>query len=350
MDRFFSWGNRLHSGETSLPFVPKARLWLSIAAGVLVLSAVLPFFRGGFNLGIEFTGGSSFAVSNVQDTSAAIGEEAVSEVAPEAEAQLVPTSDTSVRIQTRQLSNDQMQSIADNLVAAYGVATDDVTFTYIGPTFGQDIAERMFTGLVVFIALAALVLALYFRTWKMSAAAIGGLFSVMIITVGIYSITGLNITPAAVIAFLTVLALSLYDTVVVFDKVRENTQDFQENTRMKFSELVNLAVNQTTVRSINTSVVSTLPVAAVLFIGVFVFGAATLMDIALALFIGQVVAFISSLFVASPLYALLRSREPAVREQEQRVKEARERRGLPDIPPVLFETEEQLKERGALAG
>ncbi len=334
MKRFFAWGNRLHNGESSIPFVGKAKLWLMISGALVLLSLLVPLISG-FNLGIAFRGGSQFQIDNISDTSAAKGESIVSEVAPESEPRLTPTSDTAVKIETNQLTDPQMQEVRDALVAGYDVPAEDVTSTFVGPQWGQDVTEKMFRALVIFVAIAMVVMALYFRTWKMSLAAIVGLFVVMIVTMGIYSVTGFEVTPEAVIGFLTVLSFSLYDTVVVFDKIRENTTRFQDKRDLKFSELVNLGINQTTVRSINTSVVSVLPIASILFIGVFMLGAGTLVDISLSLFIGTIVAAASTLFVASPLYALLRSNEPAVREQEEAVRELRLKNGAKDVPPVI---------------
>lgn len=348
MKKFFAWGNDLHSGRKSIPFVPKTRLWLSIAAVVLVASVIVPLVNG-FNFGIAFTGGSEFQVANTSETDETIGTEAIASVVPGAEPNIVPTSDTSLRITTDQLTDDEMQQVREALVAAYEVENEDVTSTFVGPTWGQDVTEKMLRALVIFVAIAMVVMALYFRTWKMSLAAIVGLFVVMIVTMGIYSTLGFEVTPEAMIGFLTVLSFSLYDTVVVFDKIRENTEDFEANRRMKFSELVNLGVNQTTVRSINTSVISVLPIGAILFIGVALLGAGTLTDISLSLFIGTIVAAASTLFVASPFYAWLRSREDAVQEQEQLVDETRERLGLPDRAPVLFEDEELAKAERAEA-
>ncbi|GAA4393611.1 MULTISPECIES: protein translocase subunit SecF [Brevibacterium] len=342
MKKFFAWGNDLHSGRRSIPFVPKTKLWLSIAAVVLVASVIVPLVNG-FNFGIAFTGGSEFHVANTSETDETIGTEAITSVVPGAEPNVVPTSDTSLRITTDQLTDDEMQQVRESLVAAYEVDNEDVTSTFVGPTWGQDVTEKMIRALVIFVAIAMVVMALYFRTWKMSLAAIVGLFVVMIVTMGIYATLGFEVTPEAMIGFLTVLSFSLYDTVVVFDKIRENTDDYESNRRMKFSELVNLGVNQTTVRSINTSVISVLPIGAILFIGVALLGAGTLTDISLSLFIGTIVAAASTLFVASPFYAWLRSREDAVQEQEQLVDETRERLGLPDRAPVLFEDEELAK-------
>jgi preprotein translocase subunit SecF len=332
--RFFAWGNRLHSGETSIPFVGKAKLWLAIAGVLVVLSLLVPLIAG-FNFGIAFKGGSQFQVDHVSDTSAPKGEGIVNDVVSGSEPRLTPTGDTAVQIETNQLSDAQMQQVRDALVKGYDVPVEDVTSTFVGPEWGQDVTEKMARALVIFVAIAMIVMALYFRTWKMSLAAIIGLVVVMVVTMGIYSATGIEVTPEAIIGFLTVLSFSLYDTVVVFDKIRENTTRFRERRNLKFSELVNLGVNQTTVRSINTTVVSVLPVASILFIGALALNAGTLIDISLALFIGMIVAASSTLFVASPLYALLRANEPAVKEQEEAVRELRLKNGEADVPPVI---------------
>ncbi|MGC2941480.1 MULTISPECIES: protein translocase subunit SecF [unclassified Brevibacterium] len=335
MKRFFAWGNRLHNGETSIPFVGKAKLWLSIAGVLVILSLLVPLIAG-FNFGIAFKGGSQFQVDHVSDTSAPKGEGIVNDAVSGSEPRLTPTGDTAVQIETNQLSDDQMQKVRDALVAGYDVPTEDVTSTFVGPEWGQDVTEKMVRALVIFVAIAMIVMALYFRTWKMSLAAIIGLVAVMVVTMGIYSATGIEVTPEAVIGFLTVLSFSLYDTVVVFDKIRENTARFKDKRNLKFSELVNLGVNQTTVRSINTTVVSVLPVASILFIGALALNAGTLVDISLSLFIGMIVAASSTLFVASPLYALLRAHEPAVVEQEAAVRELRLDNGESDVPPVIY--------------
>lgn len=318
MRHFFEFGNRLHSGQTAIPFVPKGKLWLSIAAVIVVLSLLIPLL-GGFNLGIAFRGGSEFEITNIDSNNAATGVNAVNAVIDDAQAKGVPRSDTSVRIETRQLTDAQMQTARTALVDAYGVDNAEVTSNFVGPLWGQDITNKMARALVIFVIISMIVMALYFRTWKMSLAAIAGLFFVMISTMGIYSASGFEVTPEAVIGFLTVLSFSLYDTVVVFDKIRENTKDFTKNKKKTFGELVNLGINQTTVRSINTTVIAILPIASILFIGVFMLGAGTLVDIALSLFVGTIIAAASTLFVASPLYYLLRKNEPEVKKQEESV-------------------------------
>jgi preprotein translocase subunit SecF len=166
-------------------------------------------------------------------------------------------------------------------------------------------------------------MALYFRTIKMSIAAVAALVHDLVITMGLYGAFGLEVTPAAVIGFLTILGYSLYDTVVVFDKIRENTFEVEFSDTATFAERVNLAVNQTLVRSINTSVVGVLPVAAILFIGSFVLGAGTLKDISLSLFIGILVGTYSTIFIAAPLYSHLREKEPKFLKAAQKIEAAR---------------------------
>jgi len=180
----------------------------------------------------------------------------------------------------------------------------------VGANWGADVTGKALSGLLWFIVLAAIAMAMYFRTFKMSAAALVALVHDLVITAAIYGSFGFEVTPAAVIGFLTILGYSLYDTVVVFDKIRENTLEVEHSESATFAERVNLAINQTLVRSINTSVVAVLPVAAILFIGTLLLGAGTLRDISLALFIGILVGTYSTIFVAAPLYSLFREKEP----------------------------------------
>ncbi|MER8025144.1 protein translocase subunit SecF [Glutamicibacter protophormiae] len=312
MNKLVTWGNELYTGKRSYPFTSKHRLWFSIAAVLVVLSILLPVVKGGFNLGIDFRGGSEFTVSNTTHTEQGIGEQAVKAVAPEALATVTNIAPGTMRIQTELLSDDQTLAIAKDLAAGYGVSANEVTSNFIGPTWGQDVSRQALVGLLVFVLLVGLLMAAYFRTWKMSLAALIGLFTVIVVTGGIYSLTGFEITPSAIIGFLTILSYSLYDTVVVFDKIRENTKDFSKRNERTFEQQVNLAVNQTLVRSINTSVVAVLPVAAILFIGSYLLGAGTLKDLSLALFVGIIVGTLSTIFIQAPLYAWLRRNDPEV--------------------------------------
>ena len=325
MANLATWGNELYTGKRSYPFVGKRKMWFAIAGLLVILSILVPVVKGGFNLGIEFRGGSQFVVTSVANATQQPGIDALASVVPESVAHVSTVGDSGVRVQTDQLTPAETLEVAAALAAAYDVPEDEVTSSFIGPVWGADVTKQTIQGLVVFLLLAALGMALYFRTWKMSLAAIVALMADLIITVGIYAATGFELTPAAVIGILTILAYSLYDTVVVFDKIRENTTEDAVKSKHTFAESTNLAVNQTLVRSINTSVVAALPVAAILFFGSFVLGADTLRDISLALFIGILVGTWSTVFLAAPMYSQFREREKAIKIHDQQVLAAREK-------------------------
>ena len=279
MASFSQFGNDLYTGARSINIVGRRKLWYTISAVLILISIVGPILRGGFNFGIEFTGGSEFVISNVTDTSQTLATNAVQAVDPNTVPKVSRLGDASVRVQTEQLTDTQTREIRNGLAQAYSVPVENVTSSFIGASWGQDITAQAIRGLLVFLVLAALVMAIYFRTWKMSLVAIIALLHDLVITAGIYGISGFEVTPGAVIGLLTILGYSLYDTVVVFDKIRENTSGSTREAGFTFAQQVNLAVNQTLVRSINTSVVAALPVASILFIGAFVLGAGTLRDI-----------------------------------------------------------------------
>jgi len=304
-------GNGLYTGEKSFNFVGKRTLWYAIGIALVLFMVVTTIARGGFVFGIEFRGGSEFRVSQPVVLEEQIGIDTVNSVVGVGSSPRASTvGGDSIRIQTEQLTQEDTLDLRETLAAAYDVPVTQVTASFIGATWGQDVTNQALRALVVFLVLVFIVMALYFRTWKMSLAAMTALVHDVIITAGVYGVLGFEITPAAVIGFLTVLGYSLYDTVVVFDKVRENTSEVGEGSTKTFAELANLAINQTLVRSINTSVVAVLPVGAILFIGSFLLGAGTLRDIALALFIGVLVGTYSSVFIAGPLYVHLRESEP----------------------------------------
>ncbi|MCT9820106.1 protein translocase subunit SecF [Microbacterium sp. W1N] len=316
-------GNDLYTGKTSFPFVGKRRLWFIIAAILVIGAALVPVFRP-IQFSIEFTGGSQFTVSGVTAPDQTLATEAVQSVVPGATTKVTTIGDDTVRVQTDQMSDADTRAVTTALADIYSVDEADVSSSFIGPSWGQDVTRQSLWGLAIFLALTFLILAVYFRTWKMSVAAIIGLVDVLVITVGVYALFGFEISPAAVIGFLTILSYSLYDTTVVFDKIRENTHEDGEQSARLFGESVNLAVNQTLIRSINTTVVAALPTGAILFIGALWLGAQTLTDISLSIFVGTIVAAYSTLFVAAPLFSLLRENEPAIRARDARVREARE--------------------------
>ncbi len=315
---FAQWGNDLYTGKRSYDIVGHRRWWFTVS-GVLVLAAIVLLFAPGLNPGIEFRGGSEFVVTGAANRDQQKAVDVVAAVDHQEVALVTNMGSSSLRVQTRQLANTEVEQVREGLASAYGVSVSSVTSTYIGPTWGADVSKKAVTGLVAFLVLVAVVMTLYFRNWRMAVSAIIALFHDILITAGVYAAVGWEVTPATVIGFLTILGYSIYDTVVVFDKVRENTDGVIHQSRYTYSEKANLAVNQTLVRSINTSVVALLPVAGILFIGAFVLGAGTLRDIALALFVGMLVGAYSSIFLATPLEVVLREREPEMIALRKRV-------------------------------
>ncbi|EAR24443.1 protein export protein SecF [marine actinobacterium PHSC20C1] len=327
MASFSKFGNDLYTGQVSVNFIGRRRVWYILAAVLLAVSIIVPTLRGGYVFGIEFTGGSQFQIDSVEalanpDTNADaqnLATDTVISVVADADPKVTVVGTDSLRIQTEQLEPSSSNEVRDALAGAFNVDNDQVAASFVGPSWGADITSSALRALLVFIGLAAIMMAIYFRTWKMSIAAMIALLHDIVITAGVYGIFGFEITPSAVIGFLTILGFSLYDTVVVFDKIRENTSEDGAESRRTFAESVNLAVNQTLVRSINTGVVAALPVGAILFIGAYVLGAGTLRDIALALFIGIVVGTYSTIFIAAPLYAQFRENEPDILSRTKRL-------------------------------
>jgi len=321
---FARFGNDLYTGKRSIDFVERWKMWLGIAAAIVTVSVLVLVVKG-INPGIEFRGGSEFRIDGVQSTEQSIATDIVAaEVEGAEEARVSVIGQNSIRVQTERLDEEQTDALRDQLAEGYGVTASEITSSFVGASWGADITRKALTGLVIFLVLVTIVMTLYFRAWQLAVASLVALLHDLVLTAGVYSLSGFEVTPATVIGFLTILGYSLYDTVVVFDKVRENTAHIMSSTRRTYGEAVNLAVNQTLVRSINTTVVALLPVAAILFIGALLLGAGTLKDISLALMVGMVTGAYSSVFIAPSVIVLLRRRDPAVREQELRVEKARE--------------------------
>jgi preprotein translocase subunit SecF len=223
-----------------------------------------------------------------------------------------------VQIRTDSLEPGELTEIQDVLASRYAINVESIDVQSIGPSWGEEITRKGITGLVAFFIIVMIYLAMTFEP-KMAIAAFIALFHDVFITVGIYALIGFEVTPATLIGFLTILAYSLYDTVVVFDKVRENTKNITQVARQTYSQAANLAVNQTLIRSINTSIVALLPIASLLFVGAGLLGAGTLKDVALVLFTGMIIGTFSSLFIATPVLAGLKEREPAMIALAKRV-------------------------------
>ena len=325
MGRYSRLGNALYEGDVSIDFVGKKWLWYAISAVIVITAASGLYFKG-LNLGIEFEGGVEYTVTVpaadvTQDNADRIREVVADTGIPEASSPIVTTSgDENIRVQTEAMSNDDAGRVIDALAADLNInASEDISVSEVGPSWGAQVAERALTGLIVFLILVVLFIWAYFREWKMSVAAMVALAHDVVITVGVYAMSGFEVTPATVTGVLTILGFSLYDTVVVFDKVRENTKDLRQSRRT-YAELANLAVNQTLVRSINTSIVALLPVGALLYVGVFQLGSGSLKDLALALFVGMAAGAYSSIFIATPLAAQLKSREKEISTQDARAR------------------------------
>ena len=326
MGTFSRLGNDLYSGKRSIDFVGRRWLWYAISAAIVLVAIGGLLFRG-INWGIEFTGGAEYRVtlsSGVdQDTADQLREAVAGSGIDAASAPVVSTSGSdSILIQTEPLTDAQSEQIEQIIVETSGASQDDLSRSEIGPSWGAEIDQRALLALGVFLVLVVLFIWAYFRQWKMSVAALVALAHDVIITIGVYALSGFEVSPATVTGLLTILGFSLYDTVVVFDKVRENTHDLR-STRQTYAEAANLAVNQTLVRSINTSIVALIPVGCILYAGAVQLGSGSMKDLALALFVGMAAGVYSSVFIATPLLAHLKSGESEVVLAEKRAKARR---------------------------
>ena len=316
MAKFSGLGGRLYRGETSVDFIGKRKIWYSFSLLLIIISGVTIFTQG-LHLGIEFKGGSSFTV-NSSNASINKAEDALSAAGIDSQTIIQMIGNDKVRIQTDALTGAEQGSVESALSSEFNVTIDSIDSQIIGPSWGEEITRKAIYGLLGFLLVVMIYLAMALEG-KMAVAAIIAVVHDVFITVGIYAVVGFEVTPATVIGFLTILGYSLYDTVVVFDKVRENTKGIAASGRSTYSHAANLAVNQTIVRSFNTSLVALLPVGSILFVGAGLLGAGTLKDLSLALFIGLATGTYSSLCIATPILAALREREPAMQALRKRV-------------------------------
>jgi preprotein translocase subunit SecF len=316
MSKFSGLGARLHSGETSIDYIGKRRRWYAFS-GLLVIVSIAALSLQGLHLGIEFKGGSSYTVSKAGGTIAQ-AESALTSAGITGERIIQQVGNDKIRVQTGSLSAEQSNAVEDALASTFGVSVEAIDTQIIGPSWGKEITRKALYGLVGFLIVVILYLAMAFEP-KMALAAIVAVVHDVFITVGIYALVGFDVTPATVIGFLTILGYSLYDTVVVFDRVRENTRSITSTSKMTYSQAANLAINQTVIRSINTTIVALLPVGSILFVGAGLLGAGTLKDLSLALFIGLATGAYSSIFIATPLLAAMREREPAMKALAKRI-------------------------------
>jgi preprotein translocase subunit SecF len=319
MSRLGEVGAKLYRGEVSVNFVGRQRLWYAIS-GLILLISIGALAGRGLNFSVDFKGGSVFqfaaphaSITQVRSTVTGSGG------GPDAIVQQIGSgSKASWRVQTGKLSFTVAQKVQTGIGHAFGLSNDKVNFSFVGPTWGSQITDKALQALIAFLIVIVIYLSIAFE-WKMAAAAFVALIHDLVIATGIYALTGFEISPATVIGLLTILGYSLYDTVVVFDKVRENTAGLLGSSRSTYSQAANLALNQTLVRSINTSIIALLPVAGILFVGAGLLGAGELKDLALVLFIGMLSGTYSSIFIATPVLAQLKEREPQFKALAKRV-------------------------------
>ncbi|MCL2784066.1 MAG: protein translocase subunit SecF [Propionibacteriaceae bacterium] len=331
-----SFAHRLWSGEISYEFVGNWRRWYIISAVLLVISIGAILFQG-LHLGIEFRGGSNFKVSVEAITADTADEFRVavlnSGVRNLDSVSVVTIGSNRVSIETRDLDVDEQIMVREAIAKQAGTTSDLVDYQQIGSSWGKQVTQQAGIALVVFLVLVCLLMSVYFRDWKMALSGLIGLIHDMTITIGMYALVGFTVTPATLTGLLTILGYSLYDTVVVFDKIRENTANL-DDCKATYPELANKSVNQILVRSINTTTIGVLPVAAILFAGAFILGSGPLEDIGLALFVGMIVAAYSSIFIATPVLVQLRMMEPGMKQQAMRVAKRREKLTKAGAPEV----------------
>jgi preprotein translocase subunit SecF len=307
--------HRLYHGETSFDFMGHKRWWFGFS-GVIIAAGVISLIVSGLNLGIDFKGGVTWqakakgvSVSAMRDVVRPFGI---------GDATIQTTGNGFIKVSSKHLSQDKQNQVTDAIAKEAHVTPQQVSINDVGPSWGKAVTNKARTALIVFFILITVYISFRFE-WKMAAAAIIAVIHDILITVGVYSISRFEVTPATVVAFLTILGYSLYDTIVVFDRIEENTRGLSASGRMTYSDTVNLSMNQVLMRSLNTSFVAILPVASVLFIGVYVLGATALEDFALALLVGLITGAYSSIFIASPVLVMFKEREPRYAAIRQRL-------------------------------
>ena len=337
--------HRLYNGEAGLDVVGHSRLIYKITAVVMLVCVLSMVFRG-FNFGIDFAGGNAFKVPGQSQQLSAVRTAAEQAGATVASAQVV--GGNTILLRTGQLTQQATFAVKDAVAHAAGVTSTQVSEDAVSADWGKDITNQALIALVVFLAAVVIFLAIRFQA-KMAVGAMVSLLHDIVLTAGIYSLIGFEVTPSTVIGFLTILGFSLYDTVVVFDKVDENTRGLSRSAGMTWSEAANLAVNQTLMRSINTSVIALLPVAGLLFVGAGLLGVGTLKDLALVLFVGLAAGTYSSIFLATPIVADLKEREPEQVELRKRVLARRSAAARNALPTTVASARRGARREGSVA-
>ncbi|MFA3836582.1 protein translocase subunit SecF [Streptomyces aureus] len=315
MSKLGHLGARLIRGEVGYDFIGKRKIWYGISI-LITITAIVGLAVRGLNMGIEFEGGAVFTTPK---TSVSAGTaERSAEAASGHDAIVQELGTGGLRIQISGVDTAKSDQIKTELAKDLNVPEAKINADLVGPSWGETIANKAWTGLIVFMILVVIYLAIAFE-WRMAIAALVALIHDITITVGIYALVGFEVTTGTVIGLLTILGYSLYDTVVVFDSLKEGTKDITKQTRYTYSEIANRSINGTLVRSINTTIVALLPVAGLLFIGGGFLGAGMLNDISLSLFVGLAAGAYSSIFIATPLVADLKERDPQIKALKKRV-------------------------------
>ncbi|TIC82493.1 protein translocase subunit SecF [Nocardioides sp. GY 10113] len=323
MGKMSRLGNDLYQGRKSFDFIGHRALWYGVTA-LLVGAALLSIYFKGLNFGVEFVGGTTYSVEvgdgNATQANADALREAIAAEGIEGATDPVVTTagNDALTVQMETLGVSERAAV-DAAVLAENPEYSVDSRTEVGPSWGQEVAQRALIGVAVFLTLVVFFIWIYFREWKMSVAALVALFHDIALTVGVYALSGFQVTPAAVTGLLAILGFSLYDTVVVFDKVKENTTTLRKSTQ-SYADAANLAVNQTLVRSINTSIVALIPIGAILWVSTAQLGASSLQDLALAQFVGMAAGVYSSVMLAPRVLVHLKSRETEVQEQARRAR------------------------------
>ncbi len=312
---------RLYRGEVSVDFVGRQKLWYSIS-GVILLVSILALGIRGLDFSVEFKGGSLWTVpvatSNQTGTLERIVTNGGGISASATEVHPFDGHPAFWQVQSGQLPTTTALKIGNEIAAHYNLKQSAVSVTTVGASWGSQISQKALEALIAFLIVIVIYLSIAFE-WRMAAAAFVALAHDIVITIGVYALTGFQVSPATVIGLLTILGYSLYDTVVVFDKVRENTASLLGTRKSTYSEAANLALNQTLVRSINTSLTALLPVAAILVVGTLLLGNGELKDLSLVLFIGMLSGTYSSICIATPVLADLKEREPQYKQLAKQV-------------------------------
>ena len=320
------FADRLYRGEANLNIVGRRKLWFAVA-GALIVLALGSFLLRGFHLGIEFSGGTQFSMPAAVGSADAASDAVVAalestgvgdEDTVGAAQQVGNGDDASYTVRTAALSQEEATTVKNALVQDLNIPADQISDDRVSAAWGGQVTQQALIGLIIFLVLVTLYLVIRFE-WRMAVAAVSSLLLDLILTAGVYSLVGFEVTPSTVIGFLTILGFSLYDVVVVFDKVQENTKGITGGSTQTYAEATNLAINQTLMRSINTGLVALLPVGGLLFIGAGLLGAGTLKDLGLVLFVGMGLGVLFSIIFAAPLLSALKDQEPRIKSHNARV-------------------------------